>query len=112
MTRDPDFVLAWCRLANAHDYSYWHYADRSESRRTAAENAVNQALRLKPDLGQAHLAAGLHLLVTTHDYPAIRRELEIARRSLSNSAYLFGLLASVDTRQGRWSDALQDYERE
>ena len=89
----------------------WNYADRSDSRRAAAANALDQALRLRPDLGQAHLSAGLHLLVTTHDYPAVRRELDIARSRLPNSAYLFGLLASVDSRQGRWGDALRDYER-
>ena len=112
VTRDPNFALAWCRLATAYDYSYWYNQDHSESRRAAAENALQKALQLKPDLGQIHLAAGLHLLVTTRDYPATRRELEIAHRTLPNSAYLFDLLANVDSREGRWRDALQDYERE
>jgi serine/threonine protein kinase len=111
VNRDPDFALAWALLAQAHDGLHWSNADHTESRRKAAEDALNKALSLRPDLGEAHLEAGYHLLITTRDYPAIRRELEIARRSLPNSAHLFGLLATVASRQGQWVEALQDYER-
>ncbi len=111
VNRDPGFALAWAMLAKANDGLYWHSADHTESRRTAAENALQKALQLRPDLGEVHLEAGHHLSVTTRDYPAIRRELELARRTLPNSAYLFGLLASVNSRQGQWREAVQDYER-
>jgi serine/threonine protein kinase len=111
VNRDSGFALAWALLARAHDGLYWSNADHTEIRRTAAEEALSKALSLRPDLGEAHLEAGYHLLITTRDYPAIRRELEIARRSLPNSAHLFGLLATVASRQGQWLEALQDYER-
>jgi serine/threonine protein kinase len=111
VNRDPGFALAWALLARAHDGLYWSNTDHTDSRRTAAENALQQALSLRPDLGEAHLEAGFHLLVTTRDYPAIRRELEIARRTLPNSAPLFGLLARVASRQSQWLEALQDYEK-
>ena len=111
VNRDPDFALAWALLAQAHDDLYWSNADHTESRRKVAEDALHKALSLRADLGEAHLEAGYHLLITTHDYPAIRHELEIARRSLPNSAHLFGLLATVASRQGQWLEALQDYER-
>jgi hypothetical protein len=111
VNRDPGFALAWAMLARAHDGLYWHSADHTETRRTAAENALQKALQLRPDLGEVHLEAGHHLSVTTRDYPAIRRELELARRTLPNSAYLLGLLASINSRQGQWREAVQDYER-
>jgi serine/threonine protein kinase len=109
--RDPNFALAWALLAHADDGLYWTNADHTGSRRTAAEDALQKALSLRPDLGEAHLEAGRHLLVTTRDYSATRRELEIARRTLPNSANLFGLLASVASRQGQWREALEDYRR-
>jgi serine/threonine protein kinase/Tfp pilus assembly protein PilF len=112
VSRDPNFALAWIQLAAAHDCAYWYNEDRSESRCATAENALHHALQLRPDLGEVHLEAGRHLLVTTHDYFAVRRELEIARRTLPNSASLFGLLADVDSHQGQWKDALQDNEKE
>jgi serine/threonine protein kinase/Tfp pilus assembly protein PilF len=111
VNRDPGFALAWAMLARAHDALYSNNADHTDSRRAAAENALQQALRLRPDLGEVHLEAGHFLLVTTRDYPAIRRELEIARRTLPNSANVFGLLASIASRQGQWHEAVQDYQK-
>jgi serine/threonine protein kinase len=111
VARDPNFALAWCTLAKAHDCAYWYNEDHTDSRRSAAENALQKALSLRPDLGEIHLEAGFHLLVTTRDYSAVRRELEIARRTLPNSVTLFDLLADIDSRQGRWLDALNDYQR-
>ena len=51
------------------------------------------------------------MLTTGRDYPAIIKELEIARRSLPNSANLFTILADVELHRGQWHDALQDLER-
>jgi eukaryotic-like serine/threonine-protein kinase len=111
VSRDPNFAVAWCLLARAHDQIYQFYGDRTETRRVAAEQALQQALRLRPDLGEVHLEKGLHLLVTTRDYPSIRKELEIAGRTLPNSPRLYALLANVDCRQGQWKEALQDFEK-
>lgn len=110
--RDPGFAMAWCKLGAAHDYAFWYGSDNTEARRISAENALQKALSLRPDLGEIHLGEALHLIVTTHDYPAIRKQLEIARRTLPNSAYVFDLLATVDSLEGHWNDAWQDYERE
>ena len=109
--RDPNFALAWSALASAHDDLYSHNTDHTESRRKAAETALETALRLRPDLGEVHLEQAHHLLATTKDYAAIRRELNIARRTLPNSAYLFGFLANIASRQGEWREAVRDYER-
>lgn len=111
VSRDPSFVLAWCLLARAQDYIYCYHVDRTDDTRAAAEKALNQAARLRPDLGEVHLVKGFHLLITTRDYSAILQELETARRSLPNSAYLYGLLASIESRQGRWRDALSDSQK-
>src|ERR1700730_1847376 len=37
--------------------------------------------------------------------------LDVARRSLPNSARLYSLLGAVNRRQARWDDALKSYER-
>jgi eukaryotic-like serine/threonine-protein kinase len=112
VSRDPTFALAWSRLASAHDYCYRLHKDPIDSHRAAAENALEIALRLRPDLGEVHLAAGFHLMATSRDYSSIRRELEIARRTLPNSAYLLNQLANVDRLQGKWGNALEDYKKE
>jgi serine/threonine-protein kinase len=111
VNRDPNFALAWLQLATMHDALYWFNADRSDGSLHAAEIALQKALSLRPDLGENHLRLASHLLTTTRDYPAIIRELEIARRSLPNSASLFTLFANVELHRGQWRDALQDLER-
>jgi serine/threonine protein kinase/tetratricopeptide (TPR) repeat protein len=111
VSRDPNFALAWLQLARTHDALYWFNADRSDSRRRAAESALEKALSLRPDLGENHLRLASHLLTTSRNYPAIMQQLEIARRSLPNSANLFTVLANVKLHRGQWRDALQDLER-
>lgn len=111
VSRDPNFALAWLQLSRMHDALYWFNADRSDSRRHAAETALQKALSLRPDLGENHLRLASHLLTTGRDYPAMIKELEIAHRSLPNSANLFTLLADVELHRGQWHDALQDLER-
>jgi serine/threonine protein kinase/predicted Zn-dependent protease len=111
VSRDPTFSLAWCQLATVNDDLYWDNADRSEARKAAIENELQQAIKLQPDSGETHLAVGNHLLVTTNDYPAIRRELEAARRKLPNASVLFRTLAAVECYQGQWADALKDIDQ-
>lgn len=110
-TRDPKFVLAWCRLAEVHDNLYWYNADHTESRRAAAESAVQHAMTLGPDSGEVHLAVAIHLMAATRDYSAVRRELEIARQTLPSSTRVLTLLSKVDMRQARWKDALQHIQK-
>jgi TolB-like protein/Flp pilus assembly protein TadD len=111
VSRDPNFALAWLQQAKMHDALYWFSVDRSESGRQAAESALQKALSLRPDLGENHLALASHLLTTSRNYPAILHELEIAHRSLPNSASLFTLRASVELHRGQWRDALEDLQR-
>ena len=70
-----------------------------------AENAVNAALRLRPDSGDAHLAAGDHRFRCHRDYEGAERELRIARPSLPNSLPYFILTGYIDRRQGLWENS-------
>jgi eukaryotic-like serine/threonine-protein kinase len=109
-TRDPNFALAWARLAWADDNLYFFNADHTEARRQAAQAAVDKALHLRPDLGQVHLSAAIHLFAN-RDYRAVRKELELAQRTLPNSASLLGLLAATQGRQGQWQDAIDNINK-
>jgi serine/threonine protein kinase len=108
--RDPNFALAWARLAWTHDNLYFFNADHTEARRQAAQAALDKALHLRPDLGQVHFSAAIHLFAN-RDYPAVQRELEIARQTMPNSARLLGLMAATQARQGQWRDAIDNINR-
>ncbi len=111
ITRDSAFLLAYCRLAQAHDEYYYMGFDRTPGRLDLAKTAIDSALRLKPDSGDAHLALGRHFYHGYLDYDRARDELALATRSLPNDARIFEWLGYIDRRQGRWTDALRDFER-
>jgi TolB-like protein/predicted Ser/Thr protein kinase len=112
VTRDPSFLLAYCRLAEAHDGIYFHTgADHTPSRLALAKCAIDSAFRLKPDSGEAHLARALHFYWGYSDYDHARAELAIARHTLPNNPKVFAVTGWIDRRQGHWPDAVHNFER-
>ena len=109
IARDPDFLLAYCRLAKAHDWLYLEH-DRTSARLALAKGAIDSAFHLNANSGEAHLALALHLYWGYFDYTRARAELDIARRTLPNNPQVYEVSAWIDRRQGRWSDAVRDME--
>lgn len=103
--RDPKFVLAFCYLARAHGLLYFLDIDPAPARCVLAEKAVSTALRLRPDSGDAHLAAGDHRFRCYRDYEGAERELATARPTLPNSLPYFILSGYIDRRQGLWENS-------
>src|SRR6184192_2968070 len=111
LARDSAFLLAYCRLAEAHDELYFMQIDHMPSRLELAKSALNSAFRLKPDSGEAHLALGRHFYHGYFDYDHARDELAIAVRTLPNNARIFEWTGFIDRRQSRWHDAVRNFER-
>jgi hypothetical protein len=109
--RDPAFALAYCRLAEAHTVFYFQGGDVTPGRLALSKAAIDAAFRLRPDLGEAHLALAHHLYYGYLDYDRARDELAIAQRTLPNNAWLFALACYIDRRQSRWLDAMHNGER-
>jgi len=109
--RDPAFLLAYCKLAEAHDGIYWEAIDHTPNRLDLAKSAINSAFRLRPDSGQAHLALAVHFYNGYLDYDRARDELAIAVRTMPNNARIFEWRGYIDRRQGRWNDSARDFER-
>ena len=110
VARDPGFLLAYCRLAEAHDLLYFTSVDRTPNRLALAKAAIDSAFRLKPDSGEAHVALAAHFYLGYLDYDRARDELAIAVRTLPNNARIFEWSGRVDRRQGRWHDAVRNLE--
>jgi tetratricopeptide (TPR) repeat protein len=109
--RDPQFLLAWCLLAKVHSNTYWQGHDHTPARLDLANAAVQSALRLQPDAGEAHLALADYYYHGFRDYERARSELAIARRTLPNNAEVFEYTGYIDRRQGRWEEATRNMER-
>src|SRR5207245_9450871 len=110
IARDPAFLLAYCKLAGAHDRLYLLGIDHTPSRLALADMAVKNALRLGPDSGDAHLASAQHLY-SNLDFDGARAEIGVAHRTLPNNPRIFELSGYVDRRQGRWEESTRNFER-
>jgi len=112
VAHDPTFFQAYCQLARVHDELYHLHLDRTPARLALAESAINTALRLRPDAGEAHLARGEHLYRGLLDYNGALAELEIARQTLPNDARLFELKGYIERRRpnGNQQEALHNLE--
>jgi TolB-like protein/class 3 adenylate cyclase/Tfp pilus assembly protein PilF len=111
IARDPGFLLAYCKLAEAHDGIYWEVIDHTPGRLDLAKSAINSAFQLKPDSGEAHLALAVHFYNGYLDYDRARDELAIAVRTMPNNARIFEWRGYIDRRQGHWNDSARDLER-
>src|ERR1043165_6078867 len=115
LARDPNFFLAYCQLAFAHDLlyqgDYQGDIDHTPARLAMAQSAIDSAFRLRPDSGEAHLALAWHFFSGYSDYDRARAELALAQQSLPNNPQVYHLAGSMDCNQSRWTDATQNLER-
>jgi serine/threonine protein kinase/tetratricopeptide (TPR) repeat protein len=111
LARDPNFFLAYCQLAFAHDLIYQEGTEHTPERLALAKSAIDSAFRLRPDSGEAHLALAWHLFWGYSDYDRARAELALAQQSLPNNPQVYELAGSMDDNQSRWADAIQNLER-
>jgi tetratricopeptide (TPR) repeat protein len=111
ITLDPNFFIGYCALASVHDQIYLGGVDHTSSRLAKAQAAIDTALRLRPDSGEAHLALADHLYCGYLDYDRARAELQIARETLPNEPRVFELTSYIDRRQGHWDESLRNIQR-
>src|SRR6266568_410553 len=114
--RDPKFVLAYCELAKAHDILYLTrqvtpVENRTVDHRALAEAALEKARRIQPDIGSVHLALAYHFLWANNDLSQAHVEIDLARRTMPNSAELETTAGAIARRQSRWDDDVRALER-
>jgi TolB-like protein/Tfp pilus assembly protein PilF len=107
---DPDFAGAFAGLAWIHDWMY-HTYDPTAARKEKARAAAATAIRLQPDLPEAHLALGFYYYYCERDYERALDEFAIAKRSLPNSAEVYMAIASIERRQGKWAESTINFEK-
>jgi Flp pilus assembly protein TadD len=98
-------------LAKAHDSLYADRIDHTPERRALGDKAVNEALRLRPDLPEVHLAMAFHLYYSYRDFERARVQIAIAAQSLPNNSEVLELTAVIDRVQGRWGKSTAGLEK-
>jgi TolB-like protein/Tfp pilus assembly protein PilF len=96
---DPNFALSWAQLSRVNARLAQTNAQREEAR-----DAVDTALHLQPNLGEALLAKGYyHYLLK--DYATAVRYYEQAGEVLPNNSQIPESLAFVERRRGDWDSS-------
>lgn len=107
---DPNFAAAFAGLAWVEDWMY-HDFDPTPARKEKARAAAETAIRLQPDLPEAHLALGFYHYYCERDYQAALDEFAIAKRSLPNSAEVYMAIGAIERRQGKWAESTVNLEK-
>src|SRR6059058_195554 len=107
---DPNFAGAFAALGWVEDWMY-HTFDPTPARKAKARAAAEEALRLEPELPEAHLALGFYHYYCERDYQRALDEFAIARKSLPNSADVYLAIGAIQRRQGKWAESTANMEK-
>jgi TolB-like protein/lipopolysaccharide biosynthesis regulator YciM len=110
--RDPKFALAYCGLAKAHEELF--AVSQDPKHLELAKKAADAAVRLRPDLGETHLALARNYFwagFLSGDFDRARDELTIALRKLPNNSEALLIAAKIDRHQNRWGSAMANLQK-
>jgi len=108
---DSSFALAHAALSEVHGMVYWLRYAPSAARATLQRAQAETALRLAPDLPQAHVAMGLVHYWGHRDYRRALDEFAIALRGLPNDTELWKYIGYVHRRLGDWNEVSAAFEK-
>ncbi len=107
---DPQFALAWARLAVARSQLYFNGIDLEANSGAAVKEAADRAISLQPDLGEAWLAQGVYRYRVLRDFKGALQSYEEALRRLPNSAFVLEQMAHLERRLGQFEAAQKHYQ--
>src|SRR6266516_4208066 len=107
---DPSFALAFARYSQLESWIV-HNFDRTSERREKARTFAERALRLQPDLPEAHLAVGFSYYYGDNNVDAALIEFEIAQRGLPNESEVYLAIGAIQRRQGKWAESTANLEK-
>src|SRR5437868_8214418 len=106
---DPQFALAWARLAVARSQLYFNGVDLETNSGPAVKEAADRAISLQPELGEAWLAQGVYRYRVLRDFKGALQSYQEALRRLPNSAFVLEQMAHLERRLGQIDEAQKHY---
>jgi TolB-like protein/cytochrome c-type biogenesis protein CcmH/NrfG len=107
---DPKFATAFARYSQLESWIV-HTFDNSPERRAKARALAQSAMRLQPELPEAHYALGFVHYYVDNNFAAAAREFEIAQRGLPNESEAYLALGAIQRRQGKWTESNANFEK-
>ncbi len=109
--RDPRFALAYALASRLHSEVFWFGYDKSAARLEKAKAAAEAALKIQPDLGEAHLANAFYYYYGFRRYDVAQKHVMAAVRAIPNNPDVLITAGAIERREGKWRDALQHLEQ-
>jgi TolB-like protein/class 3 adenylate cyclase/Tfp pilus assembly protein PilF len=107
---DPQFALAWARLAVTRSHLYFNGVDLQTNSGPAVKEAADRAISLQPELGEAWLAQGVYRYRVLRDFQGALQSYEEALRRLPNSGFVLEQMAHLERRLGQADVAQKHYQ--
>jgi TolB-like protein len=111
LARDPNFALAYARLAYSELYRHWFVSNLTSAELAEAKSNIDRALAIAPALPDAHLALAVFHYWAYRDYDSALRELDRTVELQPNSAVARAFHAYIYRRRGEWKQSLVAAER-
>ncbi len=108
---DPNFALAWSRLAVLRSFLFFNSINPNTNSPGAVKEAVDRAMTLAPDAGESWIAQGAYHYRVLRDFEGAVTAYQRAETLLPNNSYLLQNLAFVLRRLGRWEEAEGEYKK-
>ena len=103
---DSAFALAHAALASVHLAMHGLGGDPTPARANRAQHEAEEAVRLAPDLPEAHLAAGQVRLQLRGDVRGALDEFTLGLHGAPNNADLWGWIGAANMELGKWDSAV------
>jgi TolB-like protein/Flp pilus assembly protein TadD len=110
VTLDPKFALALARYSQLESWIF-HSFDPTPARKKKAVDLAERALKLEPNLPEAHLARGFAYYYGDRNYEAALNEFAIAQRGLPNESEAYLAIGAIQRRQGKWQESTTNLEK-
>src|SRR4029077_15707548 len=107
---DPQFALAWARLAVARSQLYFNGIDLDKNSAVAVKEAADRAMSLQPELGEAWLAQGVYRYRVLRDFKGALQSYEEALSRVPNSSFVLEQMAHLERRLGQADAAQKHYQ--
>ena len=108
---DPGFAMAYAVLSIVEGNIFSFGYDQSDAQFKRVRESADIALRLQPELSDAHLAAGYSRFKLDSDYSAALGEFQMAVRLLPNNAECLDAEAMALRRLNRWEESAKASRR-
>jgi TolB-like protein/Tfp pilus assembly protein PilF len=108
---DPNFALAWGRLAAVRSFLYFNRIELNTNTPAAVKEAADRAMALAPEAGESWIAQGSYRYRVQRDFAGALAAYQEAQKRLPNNALVYQYMAYVQRRLGRWQDAEASYKK-